>query len=674
MEYLYETENKRMREIYHKIEKYAHSKLRVLFSGPPGSGKEALTAYYVDKLKETHGADVPYVTATCAGISGPMAESELYGVAKRAATEVGERPGLFERAINGVLFLDEIGDLSPEIQPKLLRAIDPGEACRVGGLESYKTSSVALIAATERSLGSIRQALLDRFHAKILVPSLDDRPEDLFLFIHFFFCRALVRRGRDLGRILKMLSVPGDHVALCKNPRMILNNRVIETFANEACTHLVPLALESRWPANIRGLCRAVSCAVIEAEDLASPERILKSVADVFRRQKNADRTVHDGDSALNTQGEVDKALFERIQMLLPGVDDSITGFLTRFFFEREERRFKLRDVQDMLREHGVIRGRRALQNWLGQLCDVQVLVAEGKGRNTRYRLLRKDSHDFDIGSRDAGFLSLPPDVVWPDGCRDDMDALRDHLQQTRVIYVSGNIGETKGHCIKALGKELSSERLVRYYEFGDLGLPCFLQVLEQEIQERGIGVASKAFIDNTIDTLSWVTDLADDVKKLFPEKTRPLLILNNVHVLMDSLQEKALHQMVRDWRTISFCLVGDKPRGSLNEFLEYPMSIRTYRPKPIDTSLIRLSDDLLELTEQLAANAHDRWALRRMHEGWRYGPTRNESAKKHPDLLPYDDIPDYEREYDRDMALETLKAILALGYRIEPIQPVMEQ
>jgi len=92
------------------------------------------------------------------------------------------------------------------------------------------------------------------------------------------------------------------------------------------------------------------------------------------------------------------------------------------------------------------------------------------------------------------------------------------------------------------------------------------------------------------------------------------------------------------------------------------------YQPKPIDTSRIELSDDLQDLIEVLAKNAHDNWALQRMDEGWVFGPSRDDEAKKHPDLIPYDELPESEKEYDRRMATETIKLILASGFRIEKI------
>lgn len=89
------------------------------------------------------------------------------------------------------------------------------------------------------------------------------------------------------------------------------------------------------------------------------------------------------------------------------------------------------------------------------------------------------------------------------------------------------------------------------------------------------------------------------------------------------------------------------------------------YQPKPIDTSGETLTDEIEELTELLAKNAHDNWARGRLKEGWRYGPERNEARKETHCLVAYEDLPDSEKEYDRTSAMETLKAVQALGYRI---------
>jgi len=95
-------------------------------------------------------------------------------------------------------------------------------------------------------------------------------------------------------------------------------------------------------------------------------------------------------------------------------------------------------------------------------------------------------------------------------------------------------------------------------------------------------------------------------------------------------------------------------------------MANNTYRPSPIDISLIELESHLYELTEILAQHAHDIWAEQRIMEGWSWGESRCDQTKKHPCLVPYDELPETEKEYDRRASMGTIKAILALGYHIE--------
>jgi len=76
------------------------------------------------------------------------------------------------------------------------------------------------------------------------------------------------------------------------------------------------------------------------------------------------------------------------------------------------------------------------------------------------------------------------------------------------------------------------------------------------------------------------------------------------------------------------------------------------YKPKPIDTSGVKLTRGLRKLTEELAENNHDLWAKKRLSEGWIYGPNRDDNKKTHPDLVPYKDLSDSEKEYDRITAM----------------------
>jgi ryanodine receptor 2 len=92
---------------------------------------------------------------------------------------------------------------------------------------------------------------------------------------------------------------------------------------------------------------------------------------------------------------------------------------------------------------------------------------------------------------------------------------------------------------------------------------------------------------------------------------------------------------------------------------------MKDYNPTPIETSDVQLPRDLYTLMEELAKSNHDTWAMHRFEEGWSYGPNRDDISKKNPCLVPYDDLPEIEKEYDRNTSQETLKSIYKLGFSI---------
>lgn len=95
-------------------------------------------------------------------------------------------------------------------------------------------------------------------------------------------------------------------------------------------------------------------------------------------------------------------------------------------------------------------------------------------------------------------------------------------------------------------------------------------------------------------------------------------------------------------------------------------MKNKEYTPHPIDTSDIQLPEELNPLLEAMAKNVHEVWAQTRISQGWQYGPERNDVEKRHPMLIPYDELPEEEKVYDRNTSEETLKMIIKLGFKIE--------
>jgi hypothetical protein len=95
-------------------------------------------------------------------------------------------------------------------------------------------------------------------------------------------------------------------------------------------------------------------------------------------------------------------------------------------------------------------------------------------------------------------------------------------------------------------------------------------------------------------------------------------------------------------------------------------LSKKSYKPRPKDTSQVRPSKAIKKLIEELARNTHEVWAAERIAQGWKYGAKRDDERKHHPDLVPYDELSEKEKAYDRKTAGEVIKVLLAMGYRIE--------
>ena len=112
--------------------------------------------------------------------------------------------------------------------------------------------------------------------------------------------------------------------------------------------------------------------------------------------------------------------------------------------------------------------------------------------------------------------------------------------------------------------------------------------------------------------------------------------------------------QFIEAWKDSQCYMVSVIERG-----------LRHYDPQPIDVSNFQLPNDIDDLIEAIAENSHDIWARQRMDDGWTYGEKRDDEHKKHPDLVPYSDLTDSEKEYDRKMARGTLELVQRLGYKI---------
>ena len=191
-----------IQEIFETIKRVAPTTTTILISGETGTGKELIAnAIHVNSPRK----DNPFIKINCAAIVETLMESELFGYEKGAFTgAVVTKPGRFELAHKGTLFLDEVGELSKEMQVKLLRVIQEQTFERVGGLRTIKVD-VRLITATNRNLfqdvkeGRFREDLFYRLNVlPIQLPALRERRDDIPVLISYFVDRFRKKLGREI--------------------------------------------------------------------------------------------------------------------------------------------------------------------------------------------------------------------------------------------------------------------------------------------------------------------------------------------------------------------------------------------------------------------------------------------------------------------------------------------
>jgi transcriptional regulator with PAS, ATPase and Fis domain len=191
-----------MQEVYRKLRLAAQSEVTVMLTGESGTGKE-LAACAIHSLSERRAR--PFVAINCSAIPEALLESELFGHVKGAFTgAVRDKVGLFQAADGGTLFLDEVAELPPQLQVKVLRALQEREIRRVGDERNHRIN-VRIIAATNRDLksfldnGSLRQDFYYRLAVfPIPLPALRERGEDVPLLADHFISVLAAERGRPV--------------------------------------------------------------------------------------------------------------------------------------------------------------------------------------------------------------------------------------------------------------------------------------------------------------------------------------------------------------------------------------------------------------------------------------------------------------------------------------------
>jgi transcriptional regulator with PAS, ATPase and Fis domain len=251
-------QNPKMKELAELIVKVAATPTTVLIRGESGTGKE-LVARAIHRYSNLR--DKPLITLNCTALAPTLLESELFGHKRGAFTgAVADKPGLFEKADGGTMFLDEVGDMSPEMQSRLLRVLQTGESKPVGDVVTRKVR-VRVIAATNRPLekalatGEFREDLFYRFNTfTITLPPLRERVEDIPVLAHHFLRKAEAKVNKKVDRftpealdLLKRYPWPGN----LRELENIIERAVVLATSRQVEVALLPLYLQENAPASM---------------------------------------------------------------------------------------------------------------------------------------------------------------------------------------------------------------------------------------------------------------------------------------------------------------------------------------------------------------------------------------------------------------------------------------
>lgn len=230
-------------------------------------------------------------------------------------------------------------------------------------------------------------------------------------------------------------------------------------------------------------------------------------------------------------------------------------------------------------------------------------------------------------------------------------------------------------YILKQRGIEVNAEELLesaRSHKWVQAsGTP--LHAIGQLLASQGLMVtrqyeATLQDIKNALDSNNEVVAVIDS-EKIYPERPDEEDAPNHAVVVMSVNEEQgSIYLFEPEVCTAMEYSLSDflsAWHASRNYMVRVLRSAEDYEPHPLNLEDIPLTDDLLELQEAIAENAHEVWAAARKAEGWTYGPVRNDTLKQHPDMLPYSALPDSEKEYDRLMAFNTIKLVKKLGWKI---------
>lgn len=579
-----------MIDVYEKVRDFARLGEPCMFLGPTGSGKEFLAKYYIqewEKIKPNAGNKL----VNCSCLYGDVAYSELFGHTKGAFTSANrDHVGFFEslNKSEGVLFLDEFGDLPENIQAMLLRAIDSREgrkARKLGSSTEYPTDKVKVIAATEVAPEKIRPSLLNRMGFILHVPSLDERAEDVKNAIPYLLTQALFARIDKEAMFLKLFRIKP------KSPERFDQNRntwSCDSLAAESFTDFIDTlssevleeVLQRSWPGNFRSLNRALLYGLVRCQNqqtkLQLKNNFIKHFRDgiadfsVARSHKNKlpERPYQ---KPLETFHDPVLLIFkDHLDELFPKVDIDRKGQIAKFLTQKIEKDFS---VNDYMTSVGINVNRTA-QTQLTKMVNCQLLDLVNTSHKYIYKVSNKIINSIPTIKTESRFLGLPVGMEAIVGYENEKETALKSLLSHPGIFISGLPRSGKTTFAVNVGQELVElGHVVLYYNLTEKdGLDELAGLLKKQLKMRSVEIGDDPEVSDELKPITQIARISGYLQQLFPPGKKAVLIIDQINKINTEQMKQMLFMILALWQT-SFCfvLVGHKMANHqmLNRFVE---------------------------------------------------------------------------------------------------------
>jgi DNA-binding NtrC family response regulator len=555
----FEIKSPKMKLVYKEIADYAKYGLPCLLFGPSGSGKEFVVNYYYSVFKKLRGNPGKLVSINCAGMSPELAKSLLFGHVRGAFTDARtERTGAFNNAVNGVLFLDEISYLPLEIQALLLRALDPGEASKLGSDKTYNTSNVTIIGATNKDPDTMLEELTSRMGKTVIIPGVESRREDVEGAVRLFVKKSIEDRKKEENKMIGETDV---------GFRFNTGQEIQENLVSS----LLPLIERREWPGNFREIHTTIKYSIHRAES-KNKNIFLKQVINYFigyagRQNSNINKI----------KTEIDTDIVNALKSNFPNWSREEKMKWAELLSTFKESTFRRKDV-----EKEMDLKQRALQNKLKDLDEAGIISRSGPKKDIckvelKFPVSKPTEAPKKQITTDTMFHLPETDIEITDR-KEEIDSITALLKKGVHVFASGESQSGKTTLTLLLGKSLIADRDVFYYEINELGMQDFINKIHSFLMETGFENLKKLPFNRPFMMHADAAALTGYIDDYFSKKNAPVFLLDNLHKLKSREDLDTLQIILQYWKSITFVFTGDKLSNELifgdgNGIVEYSIN-----------------------------------------------------------------------------------------------------